>query len=606
VFSAIPAILGIALGTVFHRSASGAQVVAGLAARNPFRLRRVAVQAKLLTSAVTAIVPVLLLAALIAAPACSAESSSGSGSSGRSSGGRAGNGGGAGGSIGGGLGVGGGGPGGSSAGGANGSGFGGGNGAGPGGASGAGNAGGVSGGSGAGGVTGGSGASGANGASGAGNAGGAAGSGTDGGGRGGTGGSATDGAIGGYMTFGSWHGFAWTATGGMGNIMPPNFGTVTMPPLCATGELQPGNNNVAMVGVNINQASTANSPVMSVVPELDGINVSITNNATNQLRLQIQGPNGATDANQRWCAPIFGSGGFIPWKAFNTKCWDGTGVAYNKEPIVAVMVLVPGAAAAVRFNFCLNNIAAATDPSGPGGGGCSLTGGTGEGTGSITGQYDWRGVTRGGKNYVVQNNVWGGGGSQALSYSGVSFTVTQQTGNNPTTGGPVSYPSVFIGSNNGRTTSGANLPKQVGSLTTVPTAWTWSGFPSGTFNAAYDVWFSSGSGGDSGNPSGGYLMVWYYKPGNAQPIGGPPAGVANIAGGAWNIWIGTQLGRPIISYVRTETINTLSFDLALFIKDAVTRGVLSNSMYLTNIFAGFEIWSGGVGLKTDNFCAVVN
>ena len=213
--------------------------------------------------------------------------------------------------------------------------------------------------------------------------------------------------------------------------MPPNFGTVTAPPLCASGDLAAGNTNVAMVGVNLNQASTPpNSPAMSVVPTLDGINVSVTNNGTSLLRLQIQGPNGATDANQRWCAPIFGSGGFIPWNAFNTKCWDGTGTAYKKEPIVAAMILVPGGTAAVRFNFCLNNLAAANDPSGPGGGGCSLTGGSGEGTGTITGQFDWRGVTRGGRNYVVQNNVWGGTGSQSLSYSGVSFTVTQQTGNN--------------------------------------------------------------------------------------------------------------------------------------------------------------------------------
>jgi hypothetical protein len=603
VFSAIPAILGIALRQLFPPFGIGRAGGRPIRREKPVRLRRVAVQAKLLTSAVTAIV--LLLAVLVAAPACSADNSSGSGSSGRSSGGRAGNGGGAGGSIGGGVGAGGGSPGGSNAGGAGGSSFGGANGAGPGGASGAGNAGGASGGIGAGGATG------ASGASGAGNAGGAVGSGgaagRDGGaGSGGAGGGLPDGAIGGYMTFGDWHGFAWTATGGMGNIMPPNFGTVTMPPLCASGELAAGNNNVAMVGININQASAANSPLMTVVPGLDGINISINNKATNQLRLQIQGPNGATDANQRWCAPIFGAGGFIPWTAFNTKCWDGTGTAYKKEPIVAVMILVPGAAAAtVKFDFCLNNMAAATDPGGPSGGGCSLTGGTGEGTGSITGQFDWRGVTRSGKNYVVQNNVWGGSGSQALSYSGVSFTVTQQTGNNPTTGGPVSYPSVFIGSNNGRSTTGSNLPKQVSSLTTVPTGWSWSG-NSGTFNAAYDVWFSTGAGGDSGNPSGGYLMVWYYKPGNAQPIGGPPAGVVSLAGGAWNIWIGTQLGKPIISYVRTETINSLSFDLNDFIKDAVTRGVLSNSMYLTNIFAGFEIWSGGVGLKTDNFCAVVN
>jgi hypothetical protein len=29
-------------------------------------------------------------------------------------------------------------------------------------------------------------------------------------------------------------------------------------------------------------------------------------------------------------------------------------------------------------------------------------------------------------------------------------------------------------------------------------------------------------------------------------------------------------------------------------------------MYLTNIFSGFEIWTGGVGLETTSFCAGVN
>jgi hypothetical protein len=492
-------------------------------------------------------------------------------------------------------------------GGSNGSGFGGSNGSGFGGSNGSGfggsNGSGFGGSDGAGGASGGNGAggSGTGGSGGAGATGGASGAGT--GGAGGTGG----GAVGGYMTFGDWHGFAWTAIGGAGNIMPPNFGTKTAPPLCATGDLAAGTANVGLLGVNLNQASAPNSPIMSVVPTLDGMNVSVTNNGTSQLRVQIQGPNGATDANDRWCAPIFGSGGFIPWNAFNTKCWDGTGTAYNRQPIVAAMILVPGATGAVSFNFCLNEIGAASDPGGPGGGGCSLTGSSGEGTGTITGAFDWKGVTRGGRNYVIQNNVWGGSSSQLLSYTGVSFSISQQTGNNPTNGQPISYPSVFIGSNNGRTTTGSNLPRRVGSLTSVQTGWSWStNGASGNYNAAYDVWFSSGAGGDSGNPSGGYLMVWLYRPSSVQPIGPNPAAVVNLAGGTWDVWRGTQLGRPIVSYVRTQTTNSMSFDLNVFIKDAVSRGILSNEMYLTNVFAGFEVWSGGNGLRTDNFCTVVN
>jgi len=52
----------------------------------------------------------------------------------------------------------------------------------------------------------------------------------------------------------------------------------------------------------------------------------------------------------------------------------------------------------------------------------------------------------------------------------------------------------------------------------------------------------------------------------------------------------------------------MSFDLNLFIRDAVTNHpeTITDGMYLTNIFTGFEIWSGGVGLETTSFCAAVN
>jgi hypothetical protein len=433
------------------------------------------------------------------------------------------------------------------------------------------------------------------------------------GGVGGTGavagtGGAGGAPIGGYVTSGAWHGYLWTAIGGTGSILPGDFADVTSPPFCASGTVATGSMNVALLGFNLNQGTAASSPIATVVPTLGGITVSVTNRTTAPLRLQIQGPNGATDANDRWCAPILSSGGFIPWSAFNTACWDGSGSAYNRQPLVSAMILVPGDnTGSVSFDFCLNSLAETNDPGASGGGGCSLTGSSGEGTGTITGTFDWAGVTRNTRNYVVQNNVWGGSSNQALSYNGVSFQVTQQSGTNPTTGQPISYPSVFIGANNLRNTSGSNLPKRVGSLTTVPTGWSWSrNSASGEYNATYDVWFSTGAGGDSGNPSGGYLMVWFYKPGQAQPIG-KSQGTVGIAGRSWDVWSGgSQLGHPIISYVDTQGTNSLSFDLNDFIKDAVTRGVVQNGWYLTNVFAGFEIWSGGTTLRTDNFCTIVN
>ncbi|MBN2802888.1 MAG: hypothetical protein JXR91_07325, partial [Deltaproteobacteria bacterium] len=62
-----------------------------------------------------------------------------------------------------------------------------------------------------------------------------------------------------------------------------------------------------------------------------------------------------------------------------------------------------------------------------------------------------------------------------------------------------------------------------------------------------------------------------------------------------------------ISYVRQQSIYSMTFDLNAFIEDAVTNrdGTITDSMYLTNVYAGFEIWSGGVGLESTDFYADV-
>ena len=114
-------------------------------------------------------------------------------------------------------------------------------------------------------------------------------------------------------------------------------------------------------------------------------------------------------------------------------------------------------------------------------------------------------------------------------------------------------------------------------------------------------------------------MVWLYKPGSKQPIGSVKR-TASIAGHSWDVWVGprgnTKTGtddanRPVVSYVSKDgSLASLSFDLKAFMSDAVTNGssdqsaggtsqAFANGWYLTDVFAGFEIWTGsdGVGLK---------
>ena len=449
---------------------------------------------------------------------------------------------------------------------------------------------------------------------------------------------------GGYIVSGNWKGYAWTGVTGMGStIMPMDFtGIAAGAPLCVMGSVAVTTDYsaVGMLGVNLNQAATMNAPQMTVAPTGSGLMIDITNTGTSQLRVQVQSPDGDMNPEHRWCAPLAGKGGLMPWTSFNTKCWDNSGTAYAMEPLSTLIVSVPGGITApIPFNFCLNSVGESPDAkppamgaagsgagaagSGAGAAGSTATGTAGStappspgnpgmGSGMFTGNFDWHNVTRDGRDYIVQNNVWGGGGTQTMTYNGTSFEITARTVNNPTTGQPGSYPSVFIGSNNGHTTNGSNLPKQVSALGSVETSWSHNGSASvsGTYNAAYDVWFSTGAGGDSGAPSGGYLMVWLYKTAGVQPLGNTIAqSGATIPGveGTWDVWIGQQMGKPCISYVRSQPSTSITYDLNKFIQDAVKRPEkpIQASWYLTNVFAGFEIWSGGTGLKTNSFSAVV-
>jgi len=272
-----------------------------------------------------------------------------------------------------------------------------------------------------------------------------------------------------------------------------------------------------------------------------------------------------------------------------------------------IQVTAAAAATASDFNVCVSKFTpvTTTDP-----GGTTNSCPTVTGNGTITDKYGSQHVTCSGKDYIVQNNVWGSGATQTITYGpGTKFKVTAQAGAGQN-GAPASYPSIFVGAYDNRSTAGSGLPKAVSSIAkdTLATSWTWSDTGvTGSYNAAYDVWFSTTAAGDptTSVPSGGYLMVWYHDPPDNQPIGMQLTqnGTATIGGRNWTVWYGTNSGsgKPCVSYVAQQKVNSFSFKLGDFIQDAVTRGYVQNSWYLSTVFSGFEIWSGGVGLETKDF-----
>src|ERR1022692_4134850 len=265
------------------------------------------------------------------------------------------------------------------------------------------------------------------------------------------------------------------------------------------------------------------------------------------------------------------------------------------------------------YNVCVSSIVPVTSTGGAGGtGGGTSSCSSVTGAGTISTQFGTAHVTCSGKDYMVQNNDWGvSAASQTITYgTGTKFKVATQNGTGAGNN-PASFPSIFTGANSNNTTAGSGLPRAVSSIAkgSLSTSWTWAANgATGSYNAAYDVWFSTGSGGDpsASSPSGGFLMVWYEKPTANQPIGASVASTT-IDGKNWNVWYGTNSGngKPCVSYVAQQTINSLTYSLGDFIQDAVTRGYVQNSWYLTNVFAGYEIWSGGVGLETTDFSVTV-
>ena len=65
---------------------------------------------------------------------------------------------------------------------------------------------------------------------------------------------------------------------------------------------------------------------------------------------------------------------------------------------------------------------------------------------------------------------------------------------------------------------------------------------------------------------------------------------------------------PCVSYVAHTPLTTgLNFDLNDFIQDAITNGyIITDTMYLSVVFGGFEIWSGNSGTSLTQLCIDVN
>jgi chitodextrinase len=201
----------------------------------------------------------------------------------------------------------------------------------------------------------------------------------------------------------------------------------------------------------------------------------------------------------------------------------------------------------------------------------------------------------------VQNNVWGASTAQCIDVNQAGgFTVTQANHNNATNGAPAAYPSIYAGCHYAQCTTGSGLPMQASApgFANIQTGVNMTYPSSGTWNAAYDLWFDPTPRTDGQN-TGAEIMVWLNYQGSIQPVGSQVATV-NMLGATWQVWFG-NIGWNVVSYRRTSPTSSLSFSVNTFLTDAINRGYAQRSWYLTSVQAGFEPWVGGTGLAVNSF-----
>lgn len=442
-----------------------------------------------------------------------------------------------------------------------------------------------------------------------------------------------------YFSAGAWRGYVQIETEVPGTTVTP-ADAEALPdngPFCLTGNVAPSADysGAARLVFNLNQEAAPAPgetlvPALTTVPRGQGLAFTFTRSTGAMLRVQLESPDGTA-----WCHSIPEVRGqtFVRYSDFNTECWtDTTGRNYDFEPIHSVVFSTPGSNfTQTAYGFCVAGLADASGvgqaPAAP------ATFLQGDIAGSLQ-EVAERAVVLGpnGKKYIVQNNAWGAtssNGSQLINYRNNSFTIQhQRAGQNGNV--PVSFPSIYIGGNGytggDRSLTSRlndNLPIRVSEIDSIPTRFAHNA-TNGDFNATYDVWFApTEPTGEYQTATGAFLMIWTYKPAGRNAIGRVISNV-DVGGQTWQLVAGRRgeggdanaadANSPVISYIKQgAALTDYSFDLNDFIQDAVQRSQrgelnglqFSPNLLLTDIFAGFEIWSGGANLSVTAFTAEV-
>jgi hypothetical protein len=211
--------------------------------------------------------------------------------------------------------------------------------------------------------------------------------------------------------------------------------------------------------------------------------------------------------------------------------------------------------------------------------------------------------------YWVNNNWWGV--SQGVTGSQCIWT-TCQTGdlvgwgtswtNWAGPGGVKTYASLVMGWHYGVKVANTGLPVQVSSSRQINCGWSFDVTTTGTLDVSYDTWLHAIDVGSQNVTPVEEVMIWLYRAGGAAPIGPVVAGGVMLGGTSWDLHEGPGgASWRVASYVRTANATTAVLNLMDFYKDLAMRGYISNSLFVSGVESGTEVFNGTGELDTNGF-----
>ncbi|EAW23294.1 putative endoglucanase [Aspergillus fischeri NRRL 181] len=204
----------------------------------------------------------------------------------------------------------------------------------------------------------------------------------------------------------------------------------------------------------------------------------------------------------------------------------------------------------------------------------------------------WGSVTEG--NYILYNNLWG----QAQATSGSQCTTFESL-----SGNTIVWNTKWSWSGGqGQVKSFANAalqftPKKLSSVKSIDSTWTWNYSGSNIVaDVAYDMFLSTSPGGDHNYE----IMVWLGALGGAGPISstGSPIATPTVAGIKFNLYLGPNGSMQVYSFVAQSTTKSFSGDMRDFFTYLEGNQGLSSDLYLVDVQAGTEPFSGSNAVFT--------